>query len=102
MRFYCKGDSATAELWCRFNISFNHLSIHAQQISDHSSSSTERLVAELTDETESRASSTVVSILTSPPSTNVPVQGDLLRRHKKRCENLPEDVRVSKAREDAV
>ena len=42
----------------------------------------------------------VVSILPNPFSINVPVQGDLLRSLNKRFEHFPEDVRVSKARED--
>ena len=44
---------------------------------------------------------TFVSIWTNPLSINVPVQGDLLRSHSKRFETLPEDIRVSKASEDA-
>ena len=42
----------------------------------------------------------VASILPNPFSINVPVQGDLLRSLNKRFEHFPEDVRVSKARED--
>ena len=60
------GDPATAELLFRMVISVNQLSIYgaisdwceelAQQISDHSFSSTGKLVAELNDESESRIS----------------------------------------------
>ena len=57
----------------------------------------------MNDESESGISSSVVSLLTNPFffSTNVLVQGDLLRSHDKRFENLPEDIRVNKASEDA-
>ena len=95
-------DSATAELLFRMIISVNQLSLYgavsdwcgelAQQISEHSSSSTARPVAEMNDESESRISPSVVSILTNPPSMYVPVQGDFLRSHNKRFENLPEDI----------
>ena len=83
-------------------ISVNQLSLYgavsdwcgelAQQISEHSSSSTGRPVAEMNDESGSRISPSVVSILTNPPSMYVPVHGDFLRRHNKRFENLPEDI----------
>ena len=56
---------------------------------------------ELKDDSESRVTPDVVSILTNPLSINVPVQRDLLRRHDNRFENLPEDIRVSKVGEDA-
>ena len=42
----------------------------------------------------------VASILTNPFSIIDLVQGDLLRSHNKRFVNCPEDVLVSKARED--
>ena len=74
----------------------------AQQISDHSFYSTGRPAANMSDESECRASPNVVSILTNPPWTNVPVQGDLLRSHHKRFETLPEDIRVMKAGENAI
>ena len=103
--------STTAELLFRTVFSVSQLSVYgavsdwceelAQQISDHSSSSTERPVPEMDDESESRVSPNVVSILTNPHSINVPAQGDLLRSHSKTFETLPEDVRVSKARKDA-
>ena len=100
------GDSGAAELLFHIIISVNQLSVCgavelAQEISDRSSSSTERPVAELNDESESSIAPNVVSISTSPLSINLPVQGDLLRRHNKRFENLPEAIRVSEACEDA-
>ena len=105
------GDSATAELLFRIIISVSQLSVCgavsdwcgelAQQISDHSSSSTGRTVAVLDDGSESQVSPNVVSILTNPPSINVAVQGDRLRRHNKRFGHVPEDSRVSKAGEHA-
>ena len=73
----------------------------AQQFSDHSSSSTGKPVAEMNDESESRMSPNVESILTNPPSISIPVQGDLLRRHNKIFEILPEDIRASRAGEGA-
>ena len=104
-------DSATAELLFRMIISVNQLSLYggvsdwceeiAQQMSEHSSSSTGRPVAEMNDDAGSRISPNVVSILTNPPSMYVLVQGDFLRSHNKRFENLPEDIRLSKASEDA-
>ena len=45
--------------------------------------------------------SNAVSILTNPPLNSVPVQEDMLHHHNKSFENHPEDVRVSKASEDA-
>ena len=59
------------------------------------------LLAEVKDESESRVAPNVVSILTNSPLINFPVQGDLLRRHNERFENLPEDIRVNKFGEDA-
>ena len=110
-KIHHNSDSTTAELLFRIIISVNQLSAYgavadwckelAQQISDHSFSSTGRQVAEMNDESECRISPNVVSILTNPPSINVPGQGDLLRSHNKRFEHLLEDIRVSKAGEDA-
>ena len=67
------GDSATAELVLRIIISVNQLSINgavsdrceelAQQISDHPSSSTGKLVAKMNDESESKVAPTVVGDL---------------------------------------
>ena len=64
------GDSATAELLFRVFTSVNQRSVHgavsdwceelAPQISDHSSSSTCGLLAELNDESDSRGSPNVV------------------------------------------
>ena len=54
------------------------------------------------DESESRMSPNVVSILTNPLWIHVLAQGHLLRRHNRKFENLPEDIRVSEAGEDAV
>ena len=36
----------------------------------------------------------VVSVITKPLEINVPAQGNLLRSHNKRFENLPEDIKV--------
>ena len=47
-----------------------------------------RFVAVLSDQSESRVSPDV-----NPLTISVPVQGDLLRRHYKTFENLPEDIR---------
>ena len=110
LSIHYNGDSSTAELLFRVIVSVDELSVHgavsgwceelAQQISDQSSSSTGIPVAEMTDESESRISPNVVSILANPLSINFPVQGGLLRRHNKRFAKLPEDIRVSKATED--
>ena len=43
----------------------------------------------------------VKNLLRRSQIVRFPVQGDLLRRHIKRFENLPEDIRVSKASEDS-
>ena len=37
----------------------------------------------------------VVSVITKPLEINVLAQGNLLRSHNKRFENLPEDIKVS-------
>ena len=106
-----KGDPATAELLFRIIHSVRQLSICgavsdwckelAHQISDPSSSSTGKLVADVNDESESKVVPTAVSILTNSPFINVPVQGNVMRQHKERFENLPEDIRVSKTGDDA-
>ena len=70
----------------------------AQQISDPCSTITGKPVAELNDESETRVAPTVASI---QPLINAAVQGNLVRQRNERFENLPEDVRVSKAGEDA-
>ena len=111
LSIHYNGDSTTGKLLFRIVISVNQLSVYgaisdrceelAQQILDHSFSSTERSVANTNEESESRISPNVVSILTDPPSTNVPVQGDLLRCHTKRCDKLPEHIRVGKASDAA-
>ena len=59
-------------------------------------------MAEVSDGSESKVAPTVVSILKNSPLVNVPVQGNLVRQHKERFENLPEDKRVSKAVDDAL
>ena len=84
-------DLSTAELFFGTIISVNQLSVHgaisdwcedlAQQISDHSFSSTVRPVANMNEESNCRVSPDVMSISTNPLSTNVPVQGNLLHRH---------------------
>ena len=104
---HCNGDSPTAELLFRIIISFNRRRFFgavpdwceelAQQISDPFLTSTGKPVAELNDESESSITPNVVSILTNPHVINAPVQGDLLRRDNERFENLPGDIRASKA-----
>ena len=54
-------------------------------------------VAIVHNESECRISLDVVSFLTNPPSTTVPVKGNLLRSHSERLQTLPEDMRVVKA-----
>ena len=97
-------DPATAQLLFRIVISINQISVYgavadmceelAQQISDHSSSSTGNPVAKVNKESEYKVAPTVVSILTNPPLINAPVHGDLLRSHNERFEHLPEDIQV--------
>ena len=103
---HCNGDPATAQLLFRMLISVNQPSHYgeelAQQISDHSSSSTGKPVAKMNDESESKVALPVMSILTSSALINVPVQGTLVRQHNERFENLPEDIRARKAGADAV
>ena len=81
------GDSSTAELLFRIIISVNELGVHgamsdwceklAQQISDPSFSSTGTPVATMYEQLDCLLSPGVVSILTNPLPTNVPVQGNL-------------------------
>ena len=49
----------------------------------------------------SRFLPSVVSILTKSLLINAPAHGNRVRQHNERFENLPEDIRVSKASEDA-
>ena len=72
-----------------------------QQISHPHSTSTGIPVPEVKDESESRVAPNVVSILTNSLLINFPVQGDLLRRHNERFENLSEEIRANNAGEDA-
>ena len=53
------------------------------------------------EQSDCRLFPNVVSILTIEPCINAPVQGNLLRQLNERLANLPQDIRVSKAREDA-
>ena len=71
----------------------------AQQISDHSFSSTTKAVANLNEQLDCRLSPEVLSIVTNPPPTNVPAEGNLLRSHSERFETLPKDIRVIHASE---
>ena len=106
-----KSDLATVELLFRTIISVNQLSVYGTVLDwcEEFCSADFRsfffqygeTVAELNEEPESRDSPYVVSILTNPPSSNAALQGDLLRHHNKRVGNLPEDLRVSEAGEDA-
>ena len=64
-------------------------------------SNTGKFVASTNEESDCRLSPDVVAILTNPPSTNVPVQGILLRSHSQRFEPLPEDTQVMDATETA-
>ena len=96
----------TAELLFRTLISINRLGIYgavadwctelALQISDHSSSSTRKLV-----NLGIKGRTHCCANWTNSPLINVPAQGNLLRQHKERFGNLPEDNRVSKAGDDA-
>ena len=84
LSIHYNSDSMTAELLFRMIISVKQLSVCgpisdwceelAQQISDHSFYSSGRPVANMNDESESHISPNVMSILTNPHSTNVPVQ----------------------------
>ena len=69
----------------------SHLSVHGA-----SSSGTGNLVAKVNNESESKVAPTVVSILTKSPATF-----QLVQEHRENFENLPEDIRVSKACDDA-
>ena len=71
----------------------------ALQISGHSFSSTGKHVAVMNEESDCRLFAYVVSSLTNPLSTNVLVQGNLLRSHNPRFEELPEDMQVIKESE---
>ena len=97
-RYINNADPATAELLLRIIISVNQLSIYgavadwceelAQQISDHSSSSTGNPVANVNNESESKVAPTVVSILTNSLLINVPAEGNLVQQHKERFETF--------------
>ena len=103
------GDLSTAELLFRTIISVNQLRVHgaisdwceelAQQISDHSFSSTKRPVANVNEQFDCRLSPELLSLLTNPRPINVPAQGNLLRSHSERFEKLPEDMQVIAAGE---
>ena len=105
------GDPATAELSFRINFpSISSVSPEQYRIGVKntlsrcqilSSSSTGKLVAEVNDESESKVEPSVVSILPNSLVINVPVLGNLVRQHKETFENFPEDIRVSKACDDA-
>ena len=109
-RYPATEDPATAQLLFRIIMSVNQLIVHgavsdwceelAQQISAHSSSSTGKPLTKTNDGSESKVAHTVMSILTSSLLINVPVQGNLVRQHNERFENLPEDIRVRKASAD--
>ena len=73
----------------------------AQQISDVSSTGTGIPVAKANDESESKVAPTVVSILTTSPSINVPTRGNSVQQHREKLNTLPEDIGVSKASVDA-
>ena len=56
---------------------------------------------EFNDESESRVAPNVASILTNSPLLNAPVQRKPGASTQRKIENLPEDIRVSKAGDDA-
>ena len=98
------GDLSTAQLSFRTIISINQFSVYgaisdwceelAQQILDHSFSSTEKPVANVNAQLDCRLSPEVLSILTNPHPINVPAQGNLLRsvitRDSKICQRTKE------------
>ena len=108
---HCNADPATAELLLRSIISVYQLTIYgaeadwceelAQQIADHSSTRTGHLVPKVKNESESKVAPTDVSILTKSPLINVQARRNSVQQHREKFENLPEDIRVSKASEDA-
>ena len=87
----------------RVVVSHNHFRQPAQclrsdvGLARNSFASSENPVSNMNDESECRISARVVSLVTNPPSTNVPIQGNLLRSHDQRFETLPEDMRVIEA-----
>ena len=64
----------------------------AQQISDHSFSSTEKPVAKRNEQLDCRLSPEVLSVMTKPLAINVPAQGNSFQSHNERFETLPEDM----------
>ena len=90
------GDLSTAELLFVSHKDFRQpawCAELAQQISDHSFSSTENPVANMNEQLGCRLSLGVLSILTDPPQIDVPAQGNLLRSHSERFETLPEHMK---------
>ena len=89
-----EGDWSTAELFFRIIISVNQCSVNGA-ISDWKNSDLRSLVFQYEETCGGNVSKSdcwlspdVVSILTNPFSTNVPVQGNLLRSHNTRFETL--------------
>ena len=56
----------------------------------------------MNNESESKVAHADVAILTKSPMIKVLARKNSVQQHKERFENLPEDIRVSKASGDAV
>ena len=98
------GDLLNAELLFRTLTSVNQLSVYgatahwcgelALQIFDHAFFSTGTALAQVNEQLDCRLPPEVLSVKTTPLGIDVPAQGNLLRGHSERFENLPEDTRV--------
>ena len=60
------------------------------------------LAAKMNEPLECELSPEVVSVITKPLEIDVPAQGNLLRSHSERFENLPEDIKEIQAGETGV
>ena len=83
----------TAELLLRISVSVNQLV--------HSSPSTGTPVANVEDDPASQVPSEDVSNLTKSTIWNSGARGDSVRQHEEKIENLPEDLQLTEACDDA-
>ena len=99
------GDLSSAELLFRTFISVNQLSVSTEQlrivVENWLSKSQimrfpaqETALAQVNEQLDCRLPPEVLSVKTTPLGIDVPAQGNLLRGHSERVENLPEDTRV--------
>ena len=101
----------TAELLLRLLISVNQLSVYgavadrrrefSQRIAAHSFFSTANLVAKVNNDSESQVPFADVANLAKPPMFSVGARGNSVQQHNEKFGNLPADLRVTEACDDA-